>query len=210
MNSLAKFKTLAVGASLLAVVATASANTLQASFTYGPDTFYLYSAPGASWDSDEIAANLSGGYLAILPNQTTIEAVYNGLINNNFFQGGNGGSQQVEAYIGAVPADGSSSTTSRTDWSWVTTPQLYNGTPVTSVVPWTVGANFNAGEPNGDSEGLAINRYGTYTFNDEGSYTGGYIEEVGPIAGVPDAGLTSAMLGAGVFGMGFIRRRLTA
>jgi hypothetical protein len=196
-----------VGTAFAAVVGTASANSPIATYSYGGDTFYLYAAPGATWNADETAANANGGYLAILPNQTTIEAVYNGLINNGFFQSGIA-SQAVEAYIGAVPADGSSSTTSALNWSWVTTPQAYNGTPVTSVVPWTVGANFNPGEPNGDSLGLAINRYGTYTFNDEGSYTGGYIEEKSSGNAVPDGGLTSAMLGLGVAGLGVLRRRL--
>ena len=208
MKRFTKLKPLAVGSSLVAVVGSASANSPIASYTYGADTFYLYAAPDQSWNADETAANANGGYLAILPNQTAIEAVYNGLINHGFFQAGIS-SQAVEAYIGAVPADGSSSTTSRNNWSWVTTPQAYNGTPVTSVVPWTVGGNFNAGEPNGDSLGLAINRYGTYSFNDEGGSIGGYIEEKSSANSVPDGGMTGAMLGMGLAGLGFMRRRLS-
>jgi hypothetical protein len=190
MKTLKKLETLTIAASLLAVFGTVSANAQIASTSYGGDEFYLY-AGNNSWAADEAAANALGGYLAILPNQAAITAVYNGLINNGFFVSGGGGSQAVEAYIGAIPADGSENVTSQhnvapaNDWSWVTSVPagLYDGSPVHSVVPWTVGGNFNAGEPNGDSEGLALNRYGTSTFNDEGSGTGGYIVEIGKVPG---------------------------
>ena len=56
----------------------------------------------------------------------------------------------------------------RANWKWVTG------------AAWTAddANNFSTGEPNGDSEGLAINRYGTFTFNDEGGHVGGYIVEI--------------------------------
>ena len=171
-----------------------------ATTTYGGDTFSLYAAPGISWSAAEDAANVDGGYLAILPDQATIEAVYNGLIGNGFFTANAG--QQFEAYLGAVPADGSYSTSDANNWSWVTS--VPPSGPVASVVPWTVGDNFHSGEPNGDSEGLAINRYGTYEFNDEGGYVGGYIVE---IPGVPDSDSALAMLGASFLTIGAIRRK---
>jgi hypothetical protein len=211
MKTLKKLETLTIAASLLAVFGTVSANAQIASTSYGGDEFYLY-AGNNSWAADEAAANALGGYLAILPNQATITAVYNGLINNGFFVSGGGGSQAVEAYIGAIPADGSESTTSANNWSWVTTAPagLYDGSPVHSVVPWTVGANFNAGEPNGDSEGLAINRYGTSTFNDEGGATGGYIVEIGKVPGaVPDGAMTGGLLGGALLGLQALRRKLS-
>ncbi len=172
-----------------------------ATTTYGGDTFSLYAAPGISWSAAEDAANVDGGYLAILPDQATIEAVYNGLIGNGFFTANAG--QQFEAYLGAVPADGSYSTSDANNWSWVTS--VPPSGPVASVVPWTVGDNFHSGEPNGDSEGLAINRYGTYEFNDEGGYVGGYIVET---QGVPDFGSTQVMLLGACAMIGAVGRRL--
>ena len=66
MKTLFKLETLAVAASFLAVVGTASAQI--ATTTYGGDTFYLFSAPYQSWAADESAANADGGYLAIREN----------------------------------------------------------------------------------------------------------------------------------------------
>jgi hypothetical protein len=208
MKTLMKLETLAIVASLVAVFGSVSANAQIASVSYGGDEFYLY-AGNNTWAADEALANADGGYLAILPNQSTITAVYNGLINNGFFVSG-GSSQAAEAYIGAIPADGSASTSNPNNWSWVTSAPagLYNGQPVPSVVPWTVGGNFHSGEPNGDSEGLAINRYGDSTFNDEGSGTGGYIVEVGPVP-APDGGMTAGLLGGALLGLQAIRRKLS-
>ena len=210
MKKLIKLEALAIAASLLAVFGAVSANAQIASFSYGGDEFYLY-AGNNSWAADEAAANSLGGYLAILTNPATITAVYNGLINNGFFVSGGGGGQSVEAYIGAIPADGTDSTGNPNNWSWVTTAPagLYLGSPVASVVPWTVGGNFHSGEPNGDSEGLAINRYGDSTFNDEGSGTGGYIVETGPIGGVPDSGTTCGLLGGALLSLQMLRRKLS-
>jgi hypothetical protein len=209
MKTLMKLETLAIAASILAAFGSVSANAAIASTTYGGDTFYLY-AGNNSWATDEGLANADGGYLAILPNPASITAVYNGLIGKGFFQ--TSGGQVGEAYIGAIPADGSDSTGNANNWSWVTSVPagLYGGSPVPSVTPWTVGANFNLNEPNGDSEGLAINRYGTSTFNDEGSGTGGYIVEVGPVPGtVPDGATTAGLLGSALLGLQAIRRKLS-
>jgi hypothetical protein len=156
----------------------ASANSAIASTSYGGDTFYLY-AGNVTWSVAEAAAVLDGGTLAVLTSAPQTTAVYNGLIGNGFFTANAG--QQFEAWLGATPADGSQSTTDPNNWAWVTG------------APWTAfdAGNFNAGEPNGDSEGLAINRYGTTTWNDEGSQVGGYIVEV---AGVPDTCSTQMLL----------------
>jgi VPDSG-CTERM motif len=211
MKKLIRLEALALTASLLAVVGTASA---QPSITYGGDTFTLITGNSdidTSWALAETMANAAGGYLAILPNQATIEAVYNGLINNPmtpWFTSAGGGSQYSEAWLGAIPADGSKSTTDKNNWSWVTSVPagLYGGNPVPSVTPWTVGGNFYSSEPNGDSEGLAINRYGTYQFNDEGGMVGGYILET---SSVPDSGTTAGLLGAALLGLQTLRRKLS-
>jgi hypothetical protein len=52
---------------------------------------------------------------------------------------------------------------------------------------------------------LAINRYGTYQFNDEGTLTGGYIVE----KSVPDSGLTAGLLGGALLGLQALRRKLS-
>ena len=167
-----------------------------ATTTYGGNTFQLYEAPYISWSDAEAAAISDGGFLAVLTTSAQIQAVYYGLINNGFFQGGVS-SQDVEAYIGATPADGGTSTTDPTNWKWV------NG------AAWTLddASNWGPGEPNGDSEGLAINRYGTYTFNDEGGHVGGYIVEIQGRQ-VPDGGSTLMLLGAALGSIGMIRRKL--
>jgi len=173
------------GASLLAVVDNASASPIVASTSYGGDTFDLY-AGNLSWTDAEAAAVADGGTLAVLTTAAQTIAVYDGLIGNGFFTANSG--QSYEAWLGAIPADGSSFTTNPNNWAWVTG------------ASWTAfdEGNFAAGEPNGDSEGLAINRYGTYTWNDEGGYVGGYIVELTgpsqPSPTVPDSGSTQMML----------------
>jgi hypothetical protein len=169
----------------------ASANSAIASTTYGGASYYLY-AGNLPWTVAEADAVSDGGTLAVLTTSAQTTAVYDGLIGNGFFTANAG--QQYEAWLGATPADGSHSTTNPGNWAWVTG------------APWTAfdEANFAAGEPNGDSEGLAINRYGAPTWNDEGGYVGGYIVEV---QGVPDGCSTQYLLG-GAFGLlGFVGRK---
>ena len=163
---------------------------------YGGNTFELFAGDNNSWSAAEADAVADGGYLAVLTTSAQIQGVYNGLINNGFFQGGVS-SQDVEAWLGATTADNSGSTTDPTNWKWVTG------------AAWTAddANNFNTGEPNGDSEGLAINRYGTYTFNDEGGHVGGYIVEIEGDR-VPDGGSTLMLLGAALGSIGMIRRKL--
>ena len=86
-----------------------------------------------------------------------------------------------------TPLGGFTSTTNPNNWAWVTG------------APWTAfdASNFAPGEPNGDSEGLTMNRYGNSTWNDEGTEVGGYIVEV---RGVPDACSTQMLL-VGACGM---------
>jgi len=162
-----------------------------ATTTYGGDTFELF-AGNLTWTAAEASAVADGGCLAVLTTAAQTTAVYNGLIGNGFFQ--TSGNQSDEAWLGAVPADGSHSTTSPGNWAWV------DGSTWTSFDT----SNFHSGEPSGDSEGLAINRYGDSTFNDEGSQVGGYIVE---IPGVPDSDSALAMLGASFLTIGAIRRK---
>ena len=162
-----------------------------ASTTYGGHTYELWGDAGVSWATAEANAVAEGGTLAVLTTDTEIQTVYSALVGHGFFQAT--ASQSVEAWLGATPADGSTSTTNPNNWKWVTGET------------WTTDDvnNFAGGEPNGDSMGLAINRYGTFTFNDEGSFVGGYIVEKNS---VPDGGITAFLLGIGLLGMGTLKR----
>ena len=100
---------------------------------------------------------------------------------------------------GARPADGSSSTLSSSNWKWVT------GEAWT---PFNI-SNFLTGEPNGDSEGLTLNRGGTAKYNDQAQapgqpVVGGFIIEIP----VPEGGMTLAALGVTLFSLSFLRRKL--
>ena len=162
-----------------------------ATTTFGGHTYELFAASGISWADAETAAVADGGYLAVLTTSAEATAVYGVLINNGFFQ--QTGGTSVEAWLGATPAVGTS-TTDPTNWKWV------DGEAWTA---FDVG-NFANGEPNGDpNSGLAINRYGSFAFNDEGGIVGGYIVE---IPSVPDGGLTALLLGVGLIGVGTFRR----
>jgi len=169
---------------------TASADPI-ASTTYGGHTYDLYAAPGLSWSDAEAAAVLQGGYLAVLTDSAENSAVYSALIGAGFFsvQGG----QESQAWLGGFTADLSGSTFDPLNWAWVTGEA------------WTAfnAANFAAGEPNGDSQGLAINRYGNSTYNDD-TRTGGYIVEKNS---VPEGGMTLALLGLSLSGLAFLRRK---
>jgi hypothetical protein len=186
---------IAFSAAVLGGISASAYPTYIASTSYDGNTFSLWANPGSgtTWASDEAFAVSRGGYLAVLPDSATIQAVYAGLINNGFFQPVAG--QAEEAYLGAVPANGSDSTTDPNNWAWV------NGTL------WSTADadNFNAGEPNGDSDGLAINRYGTFTFNDESGLVGGFIAEN---INVPDGGSTVMLLGGALGLVGVMRRKL--
>lgn len=166
---------MALGAAL---VSDASAQTFVTQTTYGGATYQLW-AGNYPWTVAEADAVADGGTLAVLTTAAQTTAVYDGLIGNGFFQPVAG--QAQEAWLGAVPADGSHSTTNPENWAWVTG------------APWTAfdAANFDPGEPNGDSEGLAINRNGVAEWNDEGGFVGGFIVEK---SGVPDGCSTQLLL----------------
>ncbi len=160
---------------------------------YNGHQYSLYEAPGITWaDASAAAAGVSSNsYLAVFGDPGETESVYAGLIGNGFFT--TTGSQ---AWLGARPADNSSSTTDPTNWAWS------NGETWTSFNA----LNFAPGEPNGDSSGLAINRYGSSTFNDEGGFVGGYIVE--SAVRVPEGGSAIALMGIAIGGLAFFRRKL--
>lgn len=175
---------------LLLTGLTASAAPI-ATTTYGGHTYDLFDANGISWVDAQAAAVSDGGYLAVLTDAAETAAVYNALIGNGFFQPVAG--QRTEAWLGGYTADKSNSTQDPTNWAWVTGEA------------WTAfnTANFAAGEPNGDSSGLAINRYGNLTFNDD-TYVGGYIVERNA---VPEGGMTLALLGLSLSALAYFRRK---
>ena len=162
-----------------------------ATTTYGGHTYDLYAAPGLSWNDAEAAAVADGGYLAVLTDAAETSAVYGALIGTGFFQPQN--SQATEAWLGGYTADRSGSTQNPLNWAWVTG-EAWNAFDA---------ANFGAGEPNGDSSGLAINRFGNSTFNDD-TYVGGYIVERNS---VPDGATTLALLGLSLSALACFRRK---
>lgn len=182
--------TLAAFAGLLLTGLTASADPI-ASTVYGGHAYDLYAAAGLSWSDSQAAAVQAGGYLAVLTDAAETSAVYSALIGNGFFQPQAG--QGTEAWLGGYTADKSGSTQDPTNWAWVTGEA------------WTAfdTANFAQGEPNGDSSGLAINRYGNSTYNDD-TYVGGYIVERNS---VPEGGMTLALLGLSLSGLVCFRRK---
>jgi hypothetical protein len=182
---------LALGAAGLLLSGLNASAVLIKTITYGGHTYELHSANDISWVAAEAAAEADGGYLAVLSTTAEITSVYGDLVGTGFFQAVAG--QGVQAWLGARPVVGTS-TTDRNNWAWI------NGDAWTS----EAADNFAAGEPNGDSEGLAINRYGTFQFNDEGGLVGGYIVEKN---GVPDGGTSVAMLGMALAGIGAFRRK---
>lgn len=191
-------KTLIVGGAFACAIP-AFSQTLVTSTTYGGDTYSLYSDGGVDWADAESYAASQGGTLAVLTSSTQTTAVYDALINNGFFTTSGGAGE--EAWLGGSPAspDSNGATTDPNNWAWVT------GDAWTSFDE----GNFDSGEPNGDyNSHLGINLDGTAQWNDEGntSEIGGFIVETP--SGVPDGGMTIAMLGTAVSGLALIRRKL--
>jgi hypothetical protein len=183
-----------IGGTLLGVLSASAAPI--GTTTYGGNTYELFASPGISWSAAESDAVTDGGTLAVLTTAAQTTAVYDAFIGTGFFT--TAGSQATEAWLGARPADGSSSTTNPNNWAWVTG------------AAWTTfdKSNFDPGEPNGDSEGLAINRIGTSQWNDEGGPVGGYIVEIPLGSAVPDTGSNLLLLGSALGSLGMIRRKL--
>jgi hypothetical protein len=183
--------TIAVGGVFLSAVS-AFSDPILGSTSYGGDTYVLYANSGISWSQAEANAVADGGYLAALNTSDQTMDIEDNLIAPSSLGGGGGGN---EIWLGASPLVGTS-TTDPNNWAWV------NGSAWTSFDA----GNFSSGEPNGDaSSHLAINLETPLgTFNDEGDAgeIGGYIVET-----VPDGGVTAAMLGLAMGGLGWMRRK---
>jgi len=170
----------------------ASAATFVASTTYNGHTYELWASRAILWADAKAEAIAQGGYLATLTTLQETLAVYDSFIGDDFFTANDG--PQYQAWLGGYTTAPNQTTRDPTAWAWVTG-EAWSAFDI---------SNFGPGEPNGDSTGLTINRYGTPQWNDEGGLVGGYIVEKGA---VPDSGSSVALLG-GVFAtVALLRRR---
>ena len=179
-----------VAASAVTAIAAPIATT-----SYGGHDYELWESSGISWSDANLAAVGAGGYLATLTDAAETAAVYGAFIGTGYFQPIE--AQASQAWLGGYTTDPGFSTTDSTHWAWVTG-EAWNA---------FAAGNFGGGEPNGDSSGLALNRYGTPEWNDEGGLVGGYIVEKGAV-GVPDGGSTLAFLGGATLLLGALGRRV--
>jgi len=161
----------------------------------GNDHWYeaVVASPGISWAEANAGAVGMGGYLATLTSASENQWVYRNVVVPAFGTG-NGGTEGAQAWLGGYPIR---QQPDPTGWAWVTGE------------PWSY-TEFGGGEPNGDAGGwgyLSINRFGDWTWNDEGAWplgVGGYVVE----RGVPEGGTTIALLGLALLGLSGLRRRL--
>ncbi len=179
---------------------TAFPSTFVSTTTYNGHSYDLYENLDISWQNAKTEAVADGGYLATLTSLAETTAVYGAFINNGFFTANDG--QQYQAWLGGYTTDSGFSTTNPSAWAWVTG-ESWNAFDQ---------ANFAPAEPNGDSSGLTINRFGTPKWNDEGGRVGGFIVEHGPSATptgtVPDSASTLGLLSGSFALVGALRRKL--
>lgn len=137
-----------------------------------------------SWEDAKTAAEAKGGYLATLTTAEENQWVYDEIVKPLF-----GAGTDYQAWLG-----GYLTTDPTVPWKWVTGEA------------WAY-ENWGTGEPNnvGSVENhLTINRFGDWTWNDEGSWPAGvkgYVVEY-----VPDGGFTLILLGFGLSGLALVRR----
>lgn len=171
---------------------TASAGLI-ATTSYNGSTYELWEQSGITWAAANTAASAAGGHLATFTDAAETQAVYDAFIGTGFFTANSG--QRYQAWLGGYTTETDQSTTDSWAWAWVTGEA------------WDAYAagNFAAFEPNGDSTGLTINRFGTPYWNDEGGLVGGYIVEKS--VSVPDGGSALALMTGGVALLGLYSRR---
>jgi hypothetical protein len=173
---------LAVGGAVLLSV---SASATPITWSFNGHTYEYFTGNGISWSDAQAAATAAGGYLATLTSADENRWVY-----DNIVPGGLQG-QSAQAWIGGERnANGG--------WQWVTGET------------WSF-TNWEPGEPNnvsGVEFGATINRYGTWTWNDEGSWMDGVSGYIVEKDSVPDGGLTAMLLGMGTLAVGFVRRKI--
>jgi len=177
----------------LAIGMASCVSAVAGSYTAGGETYTVVVDPGITWQDAMTLAQNAGGTLASIHNSTDNAGVENLVLQTLGLAGGAG----TEAWLGGTypnqPATGS-----KTGWTW------------TDGSNWDY-ANWNTAEPNnvnGVEFGLALNRYGDGTWNDEGSWPGGIGGYVLETRSVPDGGSSAAMLGGALGLFGMIRRKL--
>lgn len=154
--------------------------------------YEAFAADAINWSDASTAATAKGGYLATLTNADENAWVYDNVVVPMF---GTGAGETDQAWLGGFQPAGS--TEPAGGWEWVTGEA------------WSY-TNWGSGEPNdvnGVEDHLTINRFGDWTWNDEGSWPAGvkgYVVEY-----VPDGGYTFLLLGLGLLGSG-VARRMTA
>ena len=177
--------------------------------------YQVFSAPGSTWISAEVAA-LSLHYLGLQGHLATItDSAEDGYVGAAVAAAGAG-----EFWLGGYQNPGNL-TSPTAGWTWVnsegTFPGVNGGTGFDN--PYS---NWNPGEPNdfygpGSEQFLGINLGRPGGFNDEGNLglIAGYVVEFDPntvpgggLVGVPDTGATITLLGLSLTGLAAFGRRL--
>lgn len=170
-----------LGTGILTVLGSLSATADSIQWSGNGHSYQAFLVDSISWADANAAAVAKGGYLATLTSAEENQWVYDNIVAPIF---GTGPNVSDQAWLGGLKPVGSSQPSE--GWQWV------------SGETWTY-ANWGSGEPNnvgGIENHLTINRFGDWSWNDEGSWPSGvkgYVVEY-----VPDGGMTLVMLGLGI------------
>lgn len=156
-------------------------------------TYDIVTDPGVTWSGAK-AAVPAGWTLATLTSAEENRWVYDNVVLPAFGTG-TGGNDGVEAWLGGFRDVGSDP---KAGWAWVTG-EAWNYTN------WG-GAGSEPNNSGTGEFGLTINRFGDWTWNDEGAWPAGVKGYV--IERVSDGGSTVTLLGIALAAFGCLRRKL--